>query len=95
MDEHVPMPKPWEDWTHEDHLKFRMFSSHCPMCRYKHEYGILANLMQTAANTTDENVQAGLVPIIKQKQAELIELGLFIAGSVDDANKQAGSPHHN
>jgi hypothetical protein len=72
-----------------------MFSQHCVLCKYKHEYGILANMMQTASETVEENTQAGLIPVIQQKQAELIELGLFIATSVDEANKQAGSPNHN
>lgn len=94
MEEHVPQPKQWEDWTEEDHLKFRMFSSHCPMCRFKYEYGLLQSLIVTAEEGDDATKQA-IVPVIAQKQFMLIEIGLFIASSVDAASKEAGSRGHN
>lgn len=93
-EEHVPQPKAWEDWTEEDHLKFRMFSSHCPMCRYKYEYGLLQNLVATAEAGDDTTKQA-IIPVIHQKQLMLMEIGLFIASSVDDASREAGSRGHN
>jgi tRNA(Arg) A34 adenosine deaminase TadA len=93
--EHVPNPKPWEEWTAEDEMKFRMFSSHCPMCAYKWEYASLQKLVQAANNTQDERIVATLVPEVTRKSNELLELGLFIASTVDNANKQAGMAGHN
>lgn len=87
--EHVPQPKEFEDWTVEDHVKFRMFSDHCPMCKYKYEYGVLQNLIVTANNTDDESVKGSLFPLVQNKQHQLVELGLFIASSVDQANAEA------
>ena len=95
MDEHVPNPRPLEDWTPEDHMKFRMFSSYCPMCKYKLEYGVLQNLIQSANETDDESTQASLIQVISEKQNLLLEVGLFIANSVDEANRQAGAAHLN
>jgi len=94
MDDHVPQPKIWEDWTEEDHMKFRMFSSHCPMCRYKYEYGMLQSLIHSA-EVGDDAAKLAIVPVIAQKSTMLLELGVFIASSVDDANREAGSRGHN
>lgn len=95
MDQHVPDPKPMEDWDVEDHIKFRMFSDNCPMCKYKHEYAILHSMIQAAHETDDENLKGSLLPTIQQKQAQLIEIGLFIATSVDENSKYAGQSQHN
>ena len=93
--EHVPNPHPWEDWTQEDQVKFQMFSSVCPMCQYKFKYATIARLIEAASETQDEQIMQTMVPIINQKQTELMELGLFIATTVDNANEMAGNAGHN
>jgi hypothetical protein len=95
MTEHVPSPVPWEEWTAEDHMRFRMAANFCPMCLYKYNYGVLQQLISTAQESEDESIIAAMTPIVAQKQSELMELGLFIATSVDEANKQAGAAHLN
>lgn len=92
---HVPDPKPWEEWTPEDEVKFRMFSSHCPMCDYKYRYASLQRLVQVVNEAGDETLVNSMVPDVTRKSQELLELGLFIATTVDNANKQAGQAQHN
>lgn len=92
---HVPDPKPWEEWTPEDELKFRVFASHCPMCDYKYRYASLYRLMQAIQEADDEVLINSVAPDVQRKSQELMELGLFIATTVDNASKQAGMAGHN
>lgn len=95
MTEHVPNPNPWEDWTEEDEIKFKMFSDHCPMCSYKYKYAVLQRLVQAVNDTQDQNIVIAMQPQVTAKSQELIELGLVIATMVDNSNKAAGMAGHN
>lgn len=95
MTDHVPNPLPWEDWTEEDDIKFRMFSTHCPMCLYKYQYAALQRLVAAANDMQDEVLINTMLPDVSRKSQELLELGLFISTTVDNANKDAGMAGHN
>jgi hypothetical protein len=93
--QHIPNPKPWEEWTADDEVKFRIFANHCPMCQYKYQYAALHRLVAAVNETQDETLAASMAPDVQRKSQELIELGLFIATTVDNANTQAGQAGHN
>jgi hypothetical protein len=95
MEEHMPNPYPLEDWSEEDHIKFKAFSNHCLMCNYKYMYAQLQHLLQTMAHIDDVKAKEMLMPQVYARQTALLELGLFIASAVDESNKLAGQAEHN
>ncbi len=86
MGEHVPNPHPPEGWSEEDMKKYIVFANDCPMCAYKMMYAQIQRLMESidAAGIQEGPAYESLTMQLAMMQKQLVELGLFIASTVDE-----------
>ena len=96
QDGHVPEVYAFEDWTQEDALRFKLFSSHCPMCKYKYLFAQTQHLLQVMTSMDNEDpTKKLLLEQAQDKQTELLNLGLYIATEVDKSNVLVSAAPHN